>query len=114
MENLELVKISDSANAAFGAFDWTAHDGKGVRLFVQGFGCSGPNIGMALDAPAAEDAVVTQGGVTFMMDAQTTEILREGGGLIVDFVEEDERRGYLLTLGKPKGDCSTGGCSGCG
>lgn len=33
-----LINISDSANTAFGTFDWTEHAGKGVRLFVQGFG----------------------------------------------------------------------------
>ena len=38
VDNLELINLSDSANAAFGTFDWTEHAGKGVRLFVQGFG----------------------------------------------------------------------------
>jgi hypothetical protein len=33
-----LIHISTSANDAFGAFDWSANAGKGVRLFVQGFG----------------------------------------------------------------------------
>lgn len=34
----ELITISDTATKAFGTFDWTEHAGKGVRLFVQGFG----------------------------------------------------------------------------
>lgn len=34
----ELITISEMANEAFGAFDWSEHQGKGVRLFVQGFG----------------------------------------------------------------------------
>jgi hypothetical protein len=38
VSNVDLISISDSATAAFGAFDWTEHEGKGVRLFVQGFG----------------------------------------------------------------------------
>lgn len=33
-----LINISETANQAFGGFDWTEHAGKGVRLFVQGFG----------------------------------------------------------------------------
>lgn len=113
MDNLELLKISDSAGQAFGAFDWSAHAGKGVRLFVQGAGCSGPSLGMALDDATAEDAVVEHAGVRFMMDLQTTEVLRQGGGLNVDYIEEEQRRGYLLTLEKP-GNCHSGGCSGCG
>jgi hypothetical protein len=34
----DLISISETANTAFGAFDWSEHEGKGVRLFVQGFG----------------------------------------------------------------------------
>ena len=33
-----LINITASASDAFGGFDWTEHAGKGVRLFVQGFG----------------------------------------------------------------------------
>ena len=38
VETQELLKITENAGQAFGAFDWSAHAGKGVRLFVQGFG----------------------------------------------------------------------------
>jgi hypothetical protein len=33
-----LIGITDTAVEAFKGFDWEEHDGKGVRLFVQGFG----------------------------------------------------------------------------
>ena len=38
VSNVDLISVSDSAGTAFGGFDWTEHEGKGVRLFVQGFG----------------------------------------------------------------------------
>ena len=38
VSNTDLISVSDSANTAFGDFDWSEHQGKGVRLFVQGFG----------------------------------------------------------------------------
>ena len=34
----DLISVSETANTAFGGFDWEEHEGKGVRLFVQGFG----------------------------------------------------------------------------
>lgn len=37
-EKMDLLNISTSAGEAFSGFDWTEHAGKGVRLFVQGFG----------------------------------------------------------------------------
>ena len=71
---------------------------------------------MALDEPKDEDEVIEHNGITFVMDAQTTDILRQSGGLTIDYVEESNRRGYMLKLGAPGGesDCSTGGCNGCG
>ena len=38
VNEMQLISISDSAEEAFGAFEWSEHEGKGVRLFVQGFG----------------------------------------------------------------------------
>ena len=38
MSNENLLSITAEATEAFGGFDWTEHEGKGVRLFVQGFG----------------------------------------------------------------------------
>ena len=38
VSNVDLISISETATTAFDAFDWAEHEGKGVRLFVQGFG----------------------------------------------------------------------------
>ncbi len=34
----EMISVSTTAGEAFGGFDWNEHQGKGVRLFIQGFG----------------------------------------------------------------------------
>ncbi len=68
---------------------------------------------MALDEPRTDDAVVDTNGIKFMMDNQTTDLVRQSGGLVIDYVDENYRRGYLLKLGSAK-DCNSGGCSGCG
>lgn len=69
---------------------------------------------MALDELAGDDAVVESNGIKFMLDAQTREIVQQSGGLTIDFIDENHRRGYMLKLGKAGSDCSSGGCSGCG
>jgi len=69
---------------------------------------------MALDEPRDDDEVVERSGVTFVLDNQTTDILRQSGGLTIDYIDEEYRRGYMLKLGSAGGDCSSGGCSGCG
>jgi len=71
---------------------------------------------MALDEPKDDDAIVENSGIKFVMDNQTTDILRQSGGLVIDYVDENYRRGYMLKLGSPGGggDCDSGGCNGCG
>lgn len=71
---------------------------------------------MALDEPKDDDTQVEQGGINFVMDNQTTDILKQSGGLTIDYVNESYRRGYMLNLGSAGGesDCSSGGCNGCG
>jgi len=69
---------------------------------------------MALDEPKDDDAVVEQSGIKFVLDNQTTDILKQSGGLTIDYIEEEYRRGYMLKLGSTGGDCDSGGCNGCG
>jgi hypothetical protein len=33
-----LIQVTDAADGAFATFDFTEHQGKGVRVFLQGFG----------------------------------------------------------------------------
>ena len=69
---------------------------------------------MALDEPKEDDDVLDNNGITFVMDAQTADILRQSGGLTIDYVDEAYRRGYMLRLGSTDGSCgscsSSGGC----
>ncbi len=68
---------------------------------------------MALDEPKDEDTSVEEGGIKFLMDSQTTDVVSQSGGLTIDYVNESYRRGYMLRLGVSS-DCDSGGCSGCG
>ena len=38
MSDSKLILVTDAADAALAAFDFTSHEGKGVRVFLQGFG----------------------------------------------------------------------------
>jgi hypothetical protein len=38
VSNNELIRVTTAAEAAFSAFDFNAHEGKGIRVFIQGFG----------------------------------------------------------------------------
>lgn len=75
---------------------------------------------MALDEPKDADETMENGGITFVVDGQTRDVLSQSGGLTIDYVDESYRRGYMLTLGNAGDSCGDGGngggggCEGCG
>ena len=68
---------------------------------------------MALDEPKNDDLVIENNDIKFVLDTQTADVLRQNGGLTVDFLNETNRKGYMLSLGTAS-DCSSDGCNGCG
>ena len=80
--------------------------GKPLRVFVQGGGCSGFQYGFTFDEKKDGDAVMEQGGVTVLVDAQSATYLKDA---TVDFVEDMRGAGFSVT--NPN---ATGGSCGCG
>lgn len=74
-----------------------------VRIFVAGHGCSGPSLGLALDAAKETDLQDTSNEVTFVMDQGLFEQL---GEVKVEYVGN----GYFVS---PVNQVESG-CSGCG
>ncbi|NLP44145.1 MAG: iron-sulfur cluster assembly accessory protein [Peptococcaceae bacterium] len=81
-----------------------------LRLYIAGFGCGGPNFGMALDeSKTAEDDVYEAHGITVVVEKNLAPYLE---GAVLNYVESEYGSGFQLkTPNQP--DCS-GGCSSCG
>lgn len=83
-------------------------EGKEVRIYMAGMGCSGPAFGLALDNRSDDDIVYEEGGQSFIMEP---DFFQQFG----DFKVEYTARGYLVepvdksVLGPS--DC--GSCTGC-
>ena len=80
--------------------------GKPLRVFVQGGGCSGFQYGFTFDEKKEGDNVMEQGGVTVIVDPQSATYLKDA---TVDFVEDMRGAGFSVT--NPN---ATGGSCGCG
>jgi iron-sulfur cluster insertion protein len=80
--------------------------GKPLRVFVQGGGCSGFQYGFTFDEKKDGDAVMEQGGVTVLVDPQSAGYLKDA---TVDYVEDFRGAGFSVT--NPN---ATGGSCGCG
>jgi hypothetical protein len=62
---------------------------------------------MALDEPKQDDQVIEAGPCKFVLAPDVVEVLRQSGGIDIDFVSDPQRRGYTVQLAKKScGDCS--------
>jgi len=71
---------------------------------------------MALDEPKDDDQIFEQGTYSLIVDPQTRDIVDQSGGLVIDYVDEEHQKGYMLRLRNAGGGCGStgGGCDSCG
>jgi len=102
-----LLSMTDAAVAKVKYFAGTMPDsqGKPLRIFVQGGGCSGFQYGFTFDEKKEGDAVIQTGGIEVVVDPQSAQYLKDAQ---VDYVEDFRGAGFSVT--NPN---ATGGC-GCG
>ena len=103
-------------------------NGYGLRVYVQGGGCSGYQYGMALDNNFREEDLITDCyGVKVIVDEVSINYMR---GSTIDFVEDIMGSGFKVENPNAVASCgcgssfrtqdsdatqnSAGGCSGCG
>ena len=103
-----LLSLTDAAIAKVKYFAGTMPDaqGKPLRIFVQGGGCSGFQYGFTFDEKKEDDAVISAGGIEVVVDPQSATYLKDAK---VDFVEDMRGAGFSVT--NPN---ATGGSCGCG
>jgi iron-sulfur cluster insertion protein len=102
-----ILSLTDAAIAKVKYFAGTMPDsqGKPLRIFVQGGGCSGFQYGFTFDEKKENDTVISAGGIEVVVDPQSATYLKDSK---VDYVEDFRGAGFSVT--NPQ---STGGC-GCG
>lgn len=89
-------------------------EGKDLRIFIQGVGCSGFSYGFTFDEKRDGDTIVDNGDLKILVDEQSAPHLT---GSTVDFVDDDRGSGFMVNnpnAPAPMDDCASGGCSGCG
>src|SRR5499427_9977274 len=106
-EAAPLLTLTDAAIEKVKYFARTMPDsqGKPLRIFIQGGGCSGFQYGFTFDEKKEGDTVIETGGIQVVVDPQSATYLKDSK---VDYVEDFRGAGFSVT--NPN---STGGC-GCG
>ena len=80
--------------------------GKGVRIYVEGGGCSGFQYGFAFDNPGDADfRIPMQEGFDVLVDSFSMNYLRSA---MVDFVDTIEGSGFKISNPNATGTCGCG------
>jgi iron-sulfur cluster assembly accessory protein len=80
-------------------------DGKNLRIFVQGGGCSGFQYGFTFDDQQDGDTVVEAGGIHVLVDPMSAPYLE---GAKVDFVEDLRGSGFVVDNPNAVRSCGCG------
>jgi iron-sulfur cluster assembly accessory protein len=105
--NEPLLSLTEAAIAKVKYFAGTMPDseGKPLRIFVQGGGCSGFQYGFTFDEKKEGDAVIQTGGIEVVVDPQSATYLKDAK---VDFVEDMRGAGFSVTNPNASGGCGCG------
>ena len=83
-------------------------------IYFQGQGCSGPVLGMALEANVTTMDKIEANGIEAYIDPRLNEHLETFGGINIDYIsKETGESGYLVRTGAQVDGSACGGCS-CG
>ncbi len=84
--------------------------GYGIRIYLAGMGCSGPQFGMAFQESLKEgDREQKAEGFSFYFDDEAAEMLE---GSTVDYIETPAGSGLIVNNPNVKSSCG-GSCAGC-
>ncbi len=109
-----MISFSEAAIAKVHEFadSMPEAEGKSLRIFIQGVGCSGFSYGFTFDDARDDDTIVDAGDLKILVDPHSAPHLT---GASVDFVDDERGSGFTVdNPNAPANACSVGGCSGCG
>jgi iron-sulfur cluster insertion protein len=106
-EGKPLLSLSDAAieKVKYFAKSMPDSEGKPLRIFVQGGGCSGFQYGFQFDEKREGDNVTEQGGVTVVVDPQSAGYLKD---CTVNYVEDFRGAGFSVENPNSTGSCGCG------
>jgi len=105
-----MFEVTDQATEKVKEFFKSRDAVSPLRIFIAGAGCSGPQLGMALDEANETDETFESGGYTFLIEKQ---LLEEAKPIKVDYIITPQGEGFIISSGiKRTSECG-GGCCGC-
>lgn len=101
----QLIELTDKALEEVKKLLSEEEPGKGLRLAVQGGGCSGFSYKLSFDTPTEKDHLITLDGVSVMLDPKSAIYLK---GITVDFQGGLEGKGFVFMNPNAANTCGCG------
>lgn len=105
-----MVQVTEKAASEFKTL--LEKEGKpnhGVKLFIAGFSCSGPQYGLAIEEkPEDGEKVFESNDVKLYLTKETADALE---GVEIDYVKTEHGEGFVIN--NPNANCGPS-CGGCG
>ncbi len=101
-----LMQLTDAAAERLRGLYAGGHQGKTLRIGLKAKGCSGMSYDMSwAETPVATDEVVTDKGVTVLVDRKATLFLI---GTVMDYEVKNLEAGFTFVNPNEKGRCGCG------
>ncbi len=106
MEATTQITLTDSAVGKIAEIiQEEGREGKGLRVFVEGGGCSGFMYGFEFDDPRDGDTIVPCGSFDVVVDPFSLGHLK---GSVIDFTDGLQGKGFQVTNPNATGTCGCG------
>lgn len=98
-------RVTDRAYARLAEIAATTGDPRGLRVAVEGGGCSGFQYDIKLDDPMVDDLVLQKDGQTVLVDAVSLPFLSNA---VIDFTEELIGARFVIVNPNASSSCGCG------
>ena len=100
-----VIVLTESAASQVKTLLSAEKEGKGLRLYVEGGGCSGMQYGMTFDEQRPDDLAADFNGVSVVIDPFSANYLR---GAVVDYVDSLTGGGFKISNPNARQSCGCG------
>lgn len=106
-DQIKLITITENVDAKVSEIlKEESNAGAGLRIFVQGGGCSGMSYGFTLELEQNDDDfVIEQQGVKYVVDSMSMQYLK---GATIDYKEDFEGSNFVIQNPNAETSCGCG------
>jgi iron-sulfur cluster assembly protein len=105
-----MFSVTQKAGEMLEEFFKGRKEARSIRVLLQGGGCSGSSLGLALDESTPNDEVFEHGGISYVVEKG---LLQQVQPIVLEYLETPQGSGFQLQSNLPKESCCSS-CSGCG